>query len=155
MERSVAWCWERRSLGCWQCLFIGLSDGCVGMDPGMTIVLAVHFVLVSPLYVCLMSQFKFKKWCYLYNKGKYRRLKWICLQKLGSFFFFFSPLAIDGGVGDILFSSIEVGATFPSFIFLLGLFSHPFVNWHWKICLQREFKDLDIHLRKIIESDQV
>ena len=33
----------------------------MGMDPAMTIVLAVHFVLVSPLYVCSMSQFKFKK----------------------------------------------------------------------------------------------
>ena len=43
-------------------------------------------------------------------------------------FFFSFPLATDGGIGDILFSSIEVGATFPSFIFLLGLFSCPFVN---------------------------
>lgn len=29
--------------GCWQCLFIGLSDGCVGTDLEITIVLAVHF----------------------------------------------------------------------------------------------------------------
>ena len=33
----------------------------MGIDPGRTIVLAVHFVLVSPLYVCSMPQFKFKK----------------------------------------------------------------------------------------------
>ena len=30
-------------LGGWQCLFIGLSDGCVGTDLEITIVLAVHF----------------------------------------------------------------------------------------------------------------
>nr|XP_008505727.1 PREDICTED: ADP/ATP translocase 3-like [Equus przewalskii] len=59
-----------------------------------------------------------------------------------------------GESGGALFSGITVGAIFPSFIFLLGLFSTRLAADAENSGSEREFNDLIISLRRI-KSDQV